>query len=213
MKGKKPIQVIVLLAFLIVIPLGSWYYLQMGFDYRKEALDQLEDHGPLPAFDFNTVDGKINVADSLEGKMVLAHLLNTQNQELTRQYGDMINRLTNQFKNTSRLAVVSLGVDPQKDDQEALMKFAEEYGLKGMPHYYLISPDSSGITDVAEQLYFPELDYNNSVYFALADTSKTVKNHYKITNEQSVRDMITHTAMFLPRQPRRKIIFKRETEK
>ncbi|MCB0659984.1 MAG: hypothetical protein KDC04_03550 [Saprospiraceae bacterium] len=35
------IAIIVLAALTIVVPLGSWYYLKMGHDYRKEALKQL----------------------------------------------------------------------------------------------------------------------------------------------------------------------------
>ncbi|MFZ1703694.1 MAG: hypothetical protein WAT79_05075 [Saprospiraceae bacterium] len=35
-------------AFLVVIPLGSWYYLQQGLDYRKNALALLQTKHTLP---------------------------------------------------------------------------------------------------------------------------------------------------------------------
>lgn len=213
MKGKNPIQAILLLAFLVLVPLGSWYYLRMGYDYRKEALDQMRDLGPFPVLNANTVDGKLNVVDSLEGKMVIAHVLSTANEDLTSKYGKAVKELHEQFKFTNRLAIVTLGADPTVDTPERLSKFAQQYELEKQPHYYLIAPDSNGVESIAKQLYFPELDLKNSIYFALADTSKTVKNHYVITDEESVRELVVHTAMFMPKSPRRRVIFKRETEK
>lgn len=213
MQKKKPIQAIVLLAFIVIIPLGSWYYLRMGYDYRKEALNQMKDHGQFPNLSVETVDGKANVADSLAGKMVIAHLLNTKNEKLSAQYGKTLKKLHDQFKNTGRFAIVSLGVNPNTDNKERLSAFAKQYELYDQPHYYIIAADSNGVQPIANQLYFPELDLENANYFALADTSMMVKNHYTVLEEESIRELVTHAAMFMPRNPKRKIIFKRETEK
>ena len=35
----------VVFIMLFVLPLGSWYYLQSGLDYRKDALKELEPKG------------------------------------------------------------------------------------------------------------------------------------------------------------------------
>lgn len=213
MGKKNPIQVVLLLAFIVIIPLGSWYYLKRGYDYRKEAMEELKDYGKLPTLAYSTVDGKENVVDSLSGKMVIAHLLNTENEDLTTQFGKTLKKLHEQFKNTGRLAIVTLGVDPTKDDSKSLEAFAKAYDLWDQPHYYLIAPDSTGISAQAKQLYLPESDFSNSPYFVLADSSSMVKNHYQVTDEASVQELVMHSAMFMPRKPKRKIIFKRETEK
>lgn len=42
------ISLIVLGALLVIVPLGSWYYLQQGLDYRKNALEVLKPKVYLP---------------------------------------------------------------------------------------------------------------------------------------------------------------------
>jgi hypothetical protein len=66
---------------------------------------------------------------------------------------------------------------------------------------------------VIDQLYFPEKTSEGYPFFALCDTSLIVQNHYAINDMDAIREMVTHTAMFLPQKPRRKVVFERETEK
>ena len=65
-----------------VLPLGSWYYLQSGLDYRKEALRDLEPKGMFtsPVLDVN----------SLKSKTTLIHLKSIEEEvvpEIFGQYG------------------------------------------------------------------------------------------------------------------------------
>lgn len=43
------ISLIVLGALLVIVPVGSWFYLQKGLDYRKQALEELKAKKQLPA--------------------------------------------------------------------------------------------------------------------------------------------------------------------
>jgi len=43
----KYLSIISLFLFIVVFPLGSWYYLQQGFDYRKAALEDLRSKGDV----------------------------------------------------------------------------------------------------------------------------------------------------------------------
>lgn len=78
---------------------------------------------------------------------------------------------------------------------------------------YWIPADSSGMDKVIDHLYFPSSSSDSYPYFALSDTSQTVQNHYSIEDMDAIREMVTHTAMFLPLKPRKRVVFKRETEK
>lgn len=42
------ISLVVLGALLIIVPLGSWFYLQRGLEYRKSALTELKEKKHLP---------------------------------------------------------------------------------------------------------------------------------------------------------------------
>jgi hypothetical protein len=46
----KYISITALFLFIVVFPLGSWYYLQKGFDYRKAALDDLQPKASVQAY-------------------------------------------------------------------------------------------------------------------------------------------------------------------
>ena len=72
----------VVFIMVFVLPLGSWYYLQLGLDYRKDALVELETKGEFssPVIDKNT----------LISKTTLIHLKPVGDQvvqEIFGQYG------------------------------------------------------------------------------------------------------------------------------
>jgi len=72
----------VVFLMLFVLPLGSWYYLQSGLDYRKEALKELE---PKGAFASTALD-----ANTLASKTTLIHVKRVEDNvipEIFDQYG------------------------------------------------------------------------------------------------------------------------------
>ncbi len=213
MKNKSWIQIIVFLFFIVAIPLGSYYYLKKGYDYRKEALQQMKNLGNLPEIDFTTVDGRVIVKDSLQGKMIIANAISLKEERLSDEFGQIMAKLYDQFVETNRLVMLSFGKDAQYDGQEALSEFAQKYGLDQKIRMYWIPADSSGTDQIMSKLYFPESELPGNPFFALCDTNQVVQNHYSIKNEEDIRAMVTHTAMFLPLKPRKRVEFRRETEK
>jgi hypothetical protein len=213
MKNKSWIQIAVFLFFIVIIPLGSYYYLKRGYDYRKEALESMQDLGPLPESVFTTVDGRTILADSLQGHLVIANAFSLQYADQSRQFGELMVKLNDQFEETGRLVLLSFGTNPEYDVPEAIRAFAKEYDLLNKPRVYWIPADSSGMGQVIDQLYFPETDAEGYPFFALCDTSRIVQNHYSIDDMAAIREMVTFTAMFLPQKPRKKVVFEREIEK
>ncbi len=213
MKNKSWIQIAVFLLFIVLIPLGSYYYLKRGYDYRKEAMEKMKDIGPLPAMDFTTIDGRKVVKDSLLGRMVIANVIPLQDKELAAEFGQTMRRLYDQFEETGRLVMLIFGADPAYDGEKALRQFAQQHELYDKPFLYWIAADSNGLEQAAEQLYLPENGQPQLSYFALCDTTQMVRNHYSISTEDAIKEMVTHTAMFLPLKPRKRVMFKRETEK
>ena len=68
---------------LFLLPLGSWYYLQSGLDYRKEALRQLEPKGKFQSTFLNQ--------GQLAAKTTMIHLKEVEGDpvsEIYGQYGD-----------------------------------------------------------------------------------------------------------------------------
>ncbi len=213
MKNKSWIQIAVFLLFIILIPLGSYYYLKRGYDYRKEAIQQMKDIGPLPSIDFKTIDGRNIVKDSLKGRMIIVNVISLKDEELAEEFGETMSKLYDQFEETGRLVMMAFGEDPEHDGAVALRQFAQKFALADKPLMYWIAADSNGLAQPAEQLYLPENGQPRLSYFALCDTSQVVRNHYTVMEEAAIREMVAHTAMFLPPKPRKRVMFKRETEK
>ncbi len=70
---------VVVFIMLFVLPLGSWYYLQSGLDYRKDALKELEPKGEFFA---TTIDNS-----TLQSKTTLMHLKPIDENVITEIYG------------------------------------------------------------------------------------------------------------------------------
>ena len=48
--------VITVVLLIIVLPIGSWYYLKSGFDFQKESYDKLE--GQIGVLDLESLESK-----------------------------------------------------------------------------------------------------------------------------------------------------------
>lgn len=88
----------VVFIMLFVLPLGSWYYLQSGLDYRKDALKELEPKGEFisPVIDKN----------SLISKTTLIH---------TQDVGDnVISEIFDQYGSSKTFQLISIDA-PEED--------------------------------------------------------------------------------------------------
>lgn len=76
---KKMLVSIGVIILVVILPAGSWYYLQTGLDYRKAALKELTAQG---AFDVSTIGGE----QWLKSKTTLLHLESNQEEISKRIY-------------------------------------------------------------------------------------------------------------------------------
>ena len=89
-KKNKPVQFSLLALFLIVMPLGSWYFLNKGYNYYDKAIKELQDYGPMPTFQLvNQNDRTVN-NKMLEGKMAVVAFLNPQADYITETMKDLV---------------------------------------------------------------------------------------------------------------------------
>lgn len=89
---KKYIVGSVVFIMLFVLPLGSWYYLQSGLDYRKDALKELESKGEFQSsvLDINT----------LKSKTSLVHLKKVED--------GVMNEIFEQYKGSNTFQMLSI---------------------------------------------------------------------------------------------------------
>ena len=209
-KKAKWVQIGGLLLLLVALPLGSFYYLKKGADFRRDALAEFGDYGPMPAVDrFPLVAG--NLPDSLRGNMYVLSWLSPTSEEATRLYGDTWRKLGDQFKDSPHIYFVSFVQDSAR---------AEAFIVRnGLQPYAAVQPflrvSQSEFYRLAEQIQLPLSEYDapgTKPIVALADSSLTVRNFYDLTQEDEVKRLVNHIALFIPLPAEKDILIDRKKE-
>lgn len=206
----KWVQIGGLLLLLVALPLGSFYYLKKGADYRREALAEFGDYGRMPALDrYELLAGSL--PDSLRGNMYVLSWLADTDSDATQRYGEIWNKLGDQFKDSPHIYFVSFAQDSatayQFIDRHELAPFREVLPF--------LRVSKAEFYRLAEQIQLPLSEYDapgTKPVVALADSSLTVRNFYDLTQEDEVKRLVNHIALFIPLPKEKDIYIDREKE-
>ncbi|MBK8625848.1 MAG: hypothetical protein IPN86_09890 [Saprospiraceae bacterium] len=157
----KLISWVAVLLLLVVVPIGSWVYLNKGLNYRKAALAEL-----IPK---DSISANLDTLDLLKGKVSLIILENSKTAEIVKALED-------QFNNSQGFQII------YKDSM---------VGNSFLPNSYL------------GDFFNKEDDFS----FALLDERMRVRNYYK-NDIESVRKMVEHIAIVIPRPKETDIVQK-----
>jgi hypothetical protein len=197
---------VVLLFMLVVLPLGSWYYLQNGLDYRISTMSELKQYGLLPDLSYRTLDGKNLTTADLRGKVTVTNVLDWHNPTLADAYGTYLQRLHEQFN--ERADVYFLIHTPDTTKARA---FAQQYGLQDSTQCFFLSGTPTEIAALPTN-YHLSADALKT-HFTLIDTKTMVRKHYDVRDEQQVKRLVEHLALLIPLQKKEEITLKRDLKK
>ncbi|MFT5763353.1 MAG: protein SCO1/2, partial [Saprospiraceae bacterium] len=105
-KTKKYIQALAFFLFIVGLPMGSWYYLQAGFDYNKELMSELQNYGRIPAFTLVNQDGDTLTREDVAEKVMVIDFFNTGKDSYSKTM-DYLRRFSAQFHDRNDLVFVS----------------------------------------------------------------------------------------------------------
>ncbi|MFN7116680.1 MAG: TlpA family protein disulfide reductase [Saprospiraceae bacterium] len=199
---------LVLLFVLVILPLGSWYYLRNGLNYRVTTMSELNNYGKLPDFSYNTVvNTQVQTAD-LQGKVAVANVLDLKNEALSATWGTMLEKLHDQFNERNDVRFLIYVTDTARTTIES---FTTKYKLQDYEQCYFIPADA----DVIKKL---PLDHHIGAdslltHLTLVDTKGMVRKHYNVQDQAQVKRLVEHMALLLPLQKREEISLQREPEK
>jgi hypothetical protein len=198
-KNKNLIRIIIqtaaLLLFLVALPIGSWYYLRTGLDYRIAAMEELQTLGSISDSRFLTPEGGVVDSSRFNGKIVVAAVLTAQNQAL---FGPVLTKLHDQFD--ERADVLFLLHAPSLSyNKENMNTYFSDYQLFDEEQCWLLSTPMEAET--ATVYAMPEA--SAYPYFALVDAKGMVRRHYDVRNEKDVKRLVEHIALLLPREKSR----------
>ncbi len=131
----KYIAGIVTLALIVILPAGSWYYLQSGYDFRLELLKQLEPKGIL---DHSKVSEEValELSKQLDRSTVLLYngaLVNSQR----------IADIEDQFKNAMTFKTISIS-DSNQVSSISDMKLSQNQSSQLLTQHKAVLIDTSG---------------------------------------------------------------------
>lgn len=210
---RKVLQALALLLFLVVLPLGSWFYLRNGLDYRLQALEELGDHGVIAPFELSTYKRDTLDRKDLEGKLVVASFLDFSDEAMTRRTGEYLNKLHEQFDERPDVLLLQHVLNPA--DAGSIQAFELEYRLDDPDQCFFLVGEEDDRAAPVRDMYGLEAAASVplNAQLVLADTTLTIRRYYDLRNEQEVRRMVEHIAIILPRIEERDLVFKREREK
>ena len=198
-KKRRIIQASVLLFLLVLLPAISWIYMRSGYTWRKEALEELRDHGKIRAVHMiYPGNDKVN---RLESKVCVLYFFG-ENPDLTPAYRRVLDtghQLHNQFgaTNNFRFVVIKKGGTP-----------AFRTHLQTQPSIDYATWVQSGalgswstiLMNGYEKFCLEEGIRGDASYYALADTSGTIRRFYNALDEAEVGRMVEHIAILLPQE-------------
>lgn len=195
--GRKIYIAAALFLILIALPAISWIYLRDGLNWRKEAVAELANYGKISKAPIIWPDGTWE--DQLKSKVVVVHVFG-ENPDLTnanKQILDTAEKLHDQFgqNHEFRLAMIASGGTAEFRSYFQKMPSADNAtwawagGLGSWRTAMLNGYESFCLAEKAKPA---------THYYALADTSGTIRRFYDALDQKQVDRMVQHIAILLP---------------
>lgn len=197
---KKIWQTLALLLFLVGLPLGSWYYLREGYNFRKALFDDLQNLGQTPAAGLVDVrDSLIRLNEIADKVLILSELGSGDTLSMRLLHG-----VADQFGPSQAVVFALFGKDSAAT--LALQNYFREQS-ETYPDMFLYF---SGGEEVLQALPLPQ---RNGRYVALADTAHTLRRVYDLHEKGEVNRLVEHLTIVIPGKRSAKPILKRSAEK
>jgi hypothetical protein len=198
-KGRKIGVTIALAIILVVLPAISWIYLRNGLNWRKEAQAELKAYGKVRSAPVIYPDG--TKYDRLKGKVCVIHYFG-ENPDLTdsnRRIIDDGQKLFEQFGQNDAFRIVMVS-------QGGTSEFRSHYQkLPSIDYATWVWAGAVGswktiLVNGYESYCLEEKIQPAQEYYALSDTSGTIRRFYDALDEAQVSRMVQHIAILLPKE-------------
>ncbi len=192
----------VLFVILVILPAVSWFYLRGGLNWRRQAQAELQDFGKIRGAYVIYPDG--TKENELQGKVCVVHFFGEQpelssenrfildtGEKLVKQFGYKSGNTEDYF----RLVMIAEGGTAEFKTHKQTLPTSELVNwvwTGGMGSWRTIMVNAydaycqkNGIRPANE-------------YYALTDTSGTIRRFYDALDDKEIGRMVEHTALLLP---------------
>lgn len=207
------IQIGGLLLLLVVLPLGSWYYLQTGLNYRIQAINELQDIAPLPDFELLNYNDSTVAQERFSDQLVIGHFYTGANEAV---YFDLLQRLKEQFDERPDVSFLTFREGRDIGTLAESAQLLLDYGVEDPEQFFFLHGEEPEMARLAASLKLTgavqsgSLVDNQQLFFA---DSAMVRGTYDMTDTEDLKLLIKHITLNLHPIEEPDIIFERETEK
>jgi len=189
-----------LFVILVLLPGISWIYLSGGLNWHKKAIGELQNYGKIRAAYVIYPDG--TKEDRLKSKVTVLHIFG-EKPDLTDANRSIINtgeRLFDQFgtNDNFRMAMISEGGGTAEFLTHVQTKPSADYATwvwtGGLGSWRTI------LENGYESYCLAEKAKPDPEYFALTDTTGTIRRFYNALDENQVGRMVEHISLLLPKK-------------
>jgi len=218
-KSKNLIKILAIGFILVVCPAASWYYLQKGLNYQKDARKELVAKQKLVVEDFVPQYIKTD-STFLKNKLRLIILNDGQIEKASLK--ELTDKLTDQFEESKGVFLLemlaqqnseSLSTDLVSDMHVRKIISKSEYqnivsNKIGKPVFKM--QNNREVVDKIEKGL--ALNNDSKAYAVFVDHKNKIRNFYDLADEKRIKSMVEHMAILIPRKDIEKAELIREKE-
>ncbi len=203
MNTRKILSIIFLTITLGVIPIGSWYYLKQGLNYRKQRIGSLNAFGNWgDSMSLKLIDGKDFTTDSLRGRFVVVNIFDPADSTDKNQIAasKQMQRFQEAFgKERSDIYCLSLPVGAHTDSA-LVAAYAKRYHANS--RVWRVAKATENVPILVDSLNYEKFgkskDPIKQPIFALIDNKFKIRNYYDGTQKEDVNAMIEVISIIMP---------------
>lgn len=186
-----------MLLIFVVLPVGSLLYLRGGYKWRKQAVSELRDHGKVRSVPIIWQDG--TKEDQIKGKVCVLYYFG-DNPDLTatnREVLDTGEELYKQFGQNPNFRLVMIAANGTAEFRSHAQKLPS-YDYATWVWSSALGSWKTILANGYESFCLAEDVRPADAYYALSDTSGTIRRFYTATDKKQVTRMREHIAILLP---------------
>ncbi|MCR9286684.1 MAG: hypothetical protein NXI23_04750 [Bacteroidetes bacterium] len=212
-----PLKVIGIMLVLFGLPLGSWFFMKSGADFRMASINEMGKYGEIQDFDLELSNGKRLTKEDVAKKVLMVNFLSADDLDNNEVF-DRLKWIQEQFqerllKRTDFMFLSHIKFDSISDLNKYQIEIDKDEG-KNYRRWNLLSGEAEVLSNLAKNSYHLPLKEGESTfdnpYLAIVDTDMQVRYFYNIFEKDDVAKLMMHLSILLPPQDDRKVEIKTE---
>jgi len=192
---------LVLSFILIILPAGSLYYLNEGYNYRKAIIEELaQDLGTLPSFQLSNQKNQMITDAAISGKVAIVNFLSFPPSDEAEAIIQQLVEVQDQFDKRDDIVFLTF---TKANAQEEVATYFETLDVKrNKNQWHFLTGTDTELSQVEQKITFPASFQNglsDNATMLIVDTSATIRYLYDFRDKEAVKKLVHHIPNLMPR--------------